>query len=110
MNEYTKITERSRDIVRDMGIDAKALDLLNEIESKEYKHPTQKKAAIQCLIIDLLNESDQLRAKAAAFDWICEETPRIGSYSDNSVFVETLSQLFEGETVLEAVNNAIGES
>lgn len=111
MTEYTKITEGSRDIMRDMRIDEKALDLLNEIESKEYKHPTQKRAAIQCLIIDLLNESDQLRDKAAAFDWLSHNDVSICfEGEDNYIELFRGSSFVEcqGDTLLEAVNNAMG--
>ena len=103
-DKYTKITERSREIMRDIGIDAKALDLLNEIESKEYKHPTQKKAAMQCLIIDLLNESDQLRAKAAAFDFAKQELEVMLSMEGKTDFDVGIKF---AHTVLK---NAIGES
>tara|TARA_R110002096_G_scaffold327284_1_gene521253 strand:+ start:5861 stop:6133 length:273 start_codon:yes stop_codon:yes gene_type:complete len=90
-----------------MSEDQRALDLLNELESKKYKHPSQKKAALQCLIIDILKEGEELRAKAAAFDWLSENSHE---WFITNLYVHATGDDFNSDTLLEAVKQARGES
>ena len=99
-----------------MSEDQKALDLLSELESRKYKHPSQKKAALQCLIIDILKEGDELRSKAAAFDWLeSREFISIRKIFDldgltQSQIKVAQNRFIERESLLEAVNKARSES
>ena len=125
VGEYTNITEGIRDIMRDMkeasSVDqCKGCTLMGDIKACE---------AIECSNHDnwypmqLKEENKQLKAKAVAFDemsrhdvgyyhyvLIGDGDPSTGGNQYIELKFPQEKKMYRGSTLLEAVNNAIGES
>ena len=118
MSEYTNITEGSKAIMRKERVMGSPIDLVSAI--RQYRHNNGDGLLFgfdydEAIIVfeKMEAELEELRAKAAALDWLnglyqikCDHL--IDGQFD-AEFNDKRMYLGEGSDLLEAVNNAIGD-